>query len=58
MLKFGGNDRFKQFLDSFVNDDETSEFYGKSIFTGWPIREKYSTNAAKYYRHKIYMLAK
>ena len=58
LLKFGGNDRFKQFLDSFKNEDENSEHFGESIFKGWPIRDKYSTNACKYYRHKIQSLAR
>ncbi len=58
LLKFGGNDRFKNFLESFISHDESSPSYNKSVFEGWPISKKYSTNAVKYYRHKIQMLAK
>ena len=57
LLKFGGNDRFRQFIESFKNLDEASEHYGECIFKGWPIRDKYATNACKYYRHKILMLS-
>ena len=52
LLKFGGNDRFKCFLDTYRDDND------ESIFKGMPIGQKYSTNACKYYRHKIQSLAK
>lgn len=53
LLKFGGNDRFKQFLNLYT--EEESE---ESVFAGMPISQKYATNACKYYRHKIQQLAK
>ena len=58
LLKFGGNLRFREFLDFYKVDDETSHNYGLSVFQDWPIRDKYATNACKYYRHKIQMLAR
>ncbi len=58
LLKFGGNDRFRNFLDSFQVDDPSSSHHGRSIFADIPITQKYMTNAAKYYRHKIQMLAR
>ncbi len=54
LLKFGGNDRFRTFLDSFKASDEDE----KSPFEVLPISQKYATNAVKYYRHKIQMLAR
>jgi hypothetical protein len=53
LLKFGGNERFRQFLDSFREPNTEV-----SVFKGWPIRDKYASNACKYYRHKIQMLAR
>ena len=53
LLKFGGNERFVHFLESY-RDEET----GECVFKDWPIKEKYQTNACKYYRHKIQQLAK
>ena len=58
LLKFGGNDRFRTFLDSFQVDDPSSSHHGTSIFADMPISQKYMTNASKYYRHKIQMLAR
>lgn len=58
LLKFGGNDRFRQFIESFKVREPDAENYGASVFAGWPIRDKYSSNACKYYRHKIQMLAR
>ena len=58
LLKFGGNDRFKSYLDSYKVEDESSPLFGKSIFSNMPITQKYTTNAAKYYRHKIQVLAR
>lgn len=53
LLKFGGNDRFKTFLNNYQDEES-----GQSVFREWPIRDKYATNACKYYRHKIQQLAK
>lgn len=52
LLKFGGNDRLREFLDNYRNSQ------GESIFAKKSIQEKYSSNACKYYRHKIQSLAK
>ena len=53
LLKFGGNDRFRTFLESFKASEED-----KSPFENMEITKKYATNAVKYYRHKIQMLAR
>ena len=54
ILKFGGNDRFRDFLKQYPSEYEPE----RSVFEGWPVRDKYATNAVKYYRHKIQQLAK
>jgi Putative GTPase activating protein for Arf len=48
LLKFGGNDRFRTFCDSFTQEDSK-----ESSLSEMPIPKKYATNAVKYYRHKI-----
>ena len=51
LLKFGGNDRFRNFLDSFrPSEDQEGSPSSLAIL---PITQKYATNAVKYYRHKI-----
>jgi hypothetical protein len=50
LLKFGGNDRFRTFLESFKASEEED---AHSAFAEMPITKKYATNAVKYYRHKI-----
>ena len=52
LFKFGGNQRFKDFTNSYIGDD------GACIFAGCSIGDIYRSNACKYYRHKIEMLAR
>ncbi|TNV87246.1 hypothetical protein FGO68_gene2617 [Halteria grandinella] len=54
LLKFGGNERFKNFFAAYWHPES-----GDPIFPpGYPLRDKYASNAGKYYRHKIQQLAK
>lgn len=49
LLKFGGNERFKNFFSAYWHPET-----GDPIFPpGYPLRDKYVSNAGKYYRHKI-----